>query len=403
MTTAIVAPDVYAVGVKDPGLTVFDIVIPTEYGTTYNSYLVRGTEKTALIDCVKRPFADEFFRNIEEILPVEKIDYVVINHSEPDHSGAIVDLLARHPDVTVLFSRAAKSFVDNLVNAGYTFRVVGDNEELPLGGKTLRFMNQPFLHWPDTIFTYLVEDKILFPCDFLGCHYSSSLTFNDELTEPEKEKARSAFSFYYNTIMRPYKEHILNACNRLKDVPLSIIAPSHGPILRKDVQEYLAWYAERASAAKATAEKKVVIAYVSSYGNTAKMAMKVAEGIAAGGLKPMLMNIVDVPMEQVIDELDVCVGFMLGSPTLNSNVPHPILHLIGNLVTLNMKGKPASVFGSYGWSGEAIKTIQDILTSMRIKVSPEPIKFRMTPSAQDLQVCFDFGKKFAESIGGAAA
>jgi flavorubredoxin len=399
MPTVTLAPDVHCVGVKDPGLTVFDIVIPTEYGTTYNSYLVKGTEKTALIDCVKRPFAGEFLRNIEEILPLGKLDYVIVNHSEPDHAGGLVDLLERNPNVTVLLSRSAKTFVDNLVNAGFPFRIVNDNEELPLGGKTLRFINAPFLHWPDTILTYLIEDRILFPCDFLGAHFSTPEYFNDELKEPEK--ARKAFEFYYGTIMRPYKEHILRACDRLKDVPLSMIAPSHGPVLRKNPQEYLAWYRERASVAERVKERKVVIVYASAYGNTAAMARKVAEGVAAAGLTPVLMNSVETPMNSIIDQLEVSVGFLIGTSTLNSNVPHPILHLIANLVVLNMKGKTASVFGSYGWSGEAIKTVQDILTSMRIKVSPEPIRVRMTPSEQDLQACFDFGKKFGESAGSA--
>src|SRR3990170_4369887 len=208
MPIVTLAPDVHCVGVKDPGLTIFDIVIPTEHGTTYNSYLVKGTEKTALID------------------------YVIVNHSEPDHAGALVELLERNPSVTVLLSRSAKTFVDNLVNAGFPFRIVNDDEKLPLGGKTLRFINAPFLHWPDTILTYLVEDRILFPCDFLGSHFASKEFYNDELQEPEK--ARNAFEFYYSTIMRPYKEHVLKACERLKSFPVSMIAPSHWPILRKD-------------------------------------------------------------------------------------------------------------------------------------------------------------------------
>src|SRR5512134_1123243 len=279
MPTVTIAPDVYAVGVKDPGLTVFDIVIPTEYGTTYNSYLVRGTEKTALIDCVKRPFAGEFLRNIEEILPLGKLDYVIVNHSEPDHAGGLVDLLERNPNVTVLLSRSAKTFVDNLVNAGFKFRIVNDDEELALGGKTLRFINAPFLHWPDTILTYLVEDRILFPCDFLGAHYASPEHFNDELSDPGK--ARKAFEFYYGTIMRPYKEHILKACARVRECGPAMIAPSHGPILRKDPLSYLDWYEKRAAAGSRVAEKKVAVVYASAYGNTATMAVKVAEGLTA--------------------------------------------------------------------------------------------------------------------------
>jgi len=395
---ATLAPGVHWVGAKDPGLAIFDIVIPTEYGTTYNAYLVRGSDKTALIDCVKRPFAEELFRNIGEFLPVDKLDYVVVNHSEPDHAGALVYLLERNPGVTVLLSRSAKTFVDNLVNAGFKYRIVSDNDELPLGGKTLSFINAPFLHWPDTILTYLKEDRILFPCDFLGAHYSSPEFFNDELVEPWK--ARNAFEFYYSTIMRPYKEHVLKACERVKALPVSMIAPSHGPILRKDPGSYVAWYEERASVLSRVTGKKVAIVYVSAYGNTAAMAGKVAEGVRAGGADPVLMNAVEMPMEKIIDEFETAAGFLIGTPTLNSNVPHPILQLIANLVVLNVKGKPASVFGSYGWSGEAIKTVQDILVSMRLKVSPEPVRVRMAPSDADLASCVEFGKRFAEIVRG---
>ena len=399
MATVTLAPDVYWVGVKDPGLTVFDIVIPTEFGTTYNAYLVKGREKTALIDCVKRPFGEELFRNLAGLVPAEKLDYVIVNHSEPDHAGALVDLLARNPDVTVLLSRAAKTFVDNLVNAGFRFRIVNDNDELDLGGKTLRFINAPFLHWPDTILTWLVEDRILFPCDFLGAHFASPEHFNDEISDPGKAaKARKAFEFYYGTIMRPYKDHILKACARVRECNPAMIAPSHGPILRKDPLSYVDWYEARAAAGSRTAAKKVAVVYASAYGNTAAMAAKVAEGLSAGGASPVVLNSVETPMQAIVDELETAAGLLIGTPTLNGNVPHPILALIANMVVLNMRGRPASVFGSYGWSGEAVKTVQDILTSMRLKVAPEPIRVRMTPSEGDLKTCFDFGKKFAEIV-----
>jgi len=339
MATVTLAPDVYSVGVKDPGLTVFDIVIPTEFGTTYNAYLVKGTDKTALIDCVKRPFGEELFRNLAPHVPVEKLDYVIINHSEPDHAGALVDLLARNPGVTVLLSRTAKTFVDNLVNAGFKFRIVNDNDELALGGKTLRFINAPFLHWPDTILTFLVEDRILFPCDFLGAHYASPEYFNDELSDPGK--ARKAFEFYYSTIMRPYKEHILKACARARECAPAMIAPSHGPILRKDPLSYLDWYEQRAAAGSKVGKNKVAVVYASAYGNTAKMASKVAEGLKAGGAVPVVMNSVEIPMQAIVDELETSAGFLIGTPTLNSNVPHPILALIANVVVHSMRGKPA--------------------------------------------------------------
>ncbi|MBE0603593.1 MAG: MBL fold metallo-hydrolase, partial [Deltaproteobacteria bacterium] len=229
--------DVFYVGVNDPGLTVFDIVIPTESGTTYNSYLVKGTEKTAIIDCVKQSFTDGWFKKIEEIVPVAKIDYVVINHSEPDHSSGIVDLLKRNPNVQVYLTRSAKTFIDNIVNGPYNAHVINDNEELPLGGKTLRFLSQPFLHWPDTMMSYAVEDKVLFSCDFLGRHCATEKIFDDEIEK--SEKLHNAMVVYNSMIFRPFREPVLQGCERIKDLPISMVAPSHGPVLRKSWREVM--------------------------------------------------------------------------------------------------------------------------------------------------------------------
>jgi flavorubredoxin len=401
VTTTLVK-DIYYVGVNDPGLTVFDIVIPTESGTTYNSYLVKGTEKTALIDCVKRGFAGQFLKNIDEIVPVEKIDYLVINHSEPDHAGGIVDVLKRNPNVPVYLTRSAKSFIDNIVNGPYNAHIISDNEELSLGGKTLRFMVQPFLHWPDTMFTYAVEDKVLFSCDFLGRHFATEKLFDDEIEK--SEKLHNAMVVYNSMIFRPFKEPILSACERLKDLPISMVATSHGPVLRKSWREVMAYYKERASAPmEKRKEKRVAIIYVSAYGNTTLMAKKVAEGVAAAGCKPVLLDGGEVSIHKILDELDESIGFLIGTPTLNSNLPHPIYSMLGYLVVLNVKGLTSSAFGSYGWSGEATKIVTDIMAAMRIKVYPEPIKFKMTPSEADLQTCFEFGKKYAEAVGGGAA
>ncbi|MBP1627199.1 MAG: FprA family A-type flavoprotein [Holophagaceae bacterium] len=401
MALITLAPDVYSVGVKDPDLAIFDIVIPTECGTTYNAYLVKGSDKTALIDCVKRPFSDEFIQNITDICPLESIDYVIVNHSEPDHSGALVELLQLRPDAEVLFTRAAKSFIDNLVNRDYRHRIVKDGEELQLGGKTLVFQETPFLHWPDTMLTWLKEDRILFTCDFLGAHYSSESNFNDELKDPEA--AQRAFEFYYATIMRPYKDYILKATQRVRELNPKIVAPSHGPILRKDPLSYLDYYEERASILNRIHEVRVPVVYVSAYGNTEAMARKVAEGLAEGGVTPVLLNAVETPIAAIVDEFEKASGFLIGTPTLNADVPHPILELVASLVFLNMRGKPASVFGSYGWSGEAIRTVHDILQSMRMKVGPDPIKARMTPSKAELEECVNFGRTFAEIVKAPAA
>jgi flavorubredoxin len=401
VTTTLVK-DIHYVGVNDPGLTHFDIVIPTECGTTYNSYLVKGAEKTAVIDCVKQSFTDGWFKKIEEIVPVGKIDYVVVNHSEPDHSSGIVDLLKRNPNVQVCLTRSAKTFIDNIVNGPYNAHVVNDNEEISLGGKTLRFLVQPFLHWPDTMMTYAVEDRVLFSCDFLGRHFATEKIFDDEIGDTEK--LHNAMVVYNSMIFRPFKEPVLQGCERIRDLPISMVAPSHGPVLRKSWREAMAFYKERAAAPlEKRKEKKVAIVYVSAYGNTTMMAKKVAEGVAAAGCKPVLVNAAEVSIHKILDELDESIGFLIGAPTLNSNLPEPIYAMLGYLVVLNVKGLTSSAFGSFGWSGEATKIVTDIMAAMRIKVFPEPIKFKMTPTEADLKTCFEFGKKYAEAVGGASA
>jgi len=210
---------------------------------------------------------------------------------------------------------------------------------------------------------------------------------------------------YNSMIFRPFKEPVLQACERIKDLPIAMVAPSHGPVLRKSWREVMNIWRDRAAVPleKRKTEKKVAIIYVSAYGNTTMMAKKVAEGVAAAGCKPELVNAAEVDIHRILDELDESIGFLIGAPTLNSNLPEPIYAMLGYLVVLNVKGLTSSAFGSFGWSGEATKIVTDIMAAMRIKIFPEPIKFKMTPTEADLQTCFEFGKKYAEAVGGAAA
>lgn len=392
---------VYWVGAKDPDLAVFDIVIPTEYGTTYNSYLVRGEKESGVIDCVSHPFHGEWLEKISEHISPKELDFVVINHSEPDHSGAIVELMKVNPDITVYLSKAAKGFVDNIVNADYNVSIVDDGDVLDMGGKKLSFVLAPFLHWPDTIFTYDETEAVLFPCDCFGSHYSTEKLFNDELEEEEKKSAQMAFRYYYNTIMRPYKEFILKAYDKIKDKKIDIIAPSHGPVLRESPWEYVEWYRERASILQRKGDrKKVVVIYASAHGNTAAMAKKVAEGVKREGADVSLLNTADATMNTIIDEIEVADAVIFGTSTLNATIPKPILNIISNMVVLSVRGMYFSVFGSYGWSGEAIKMVQDILTTMRLKLAAEPLRVRMSPSDEELARCEELGGEVAGKVLG---
>ena len=391
--------DVFWVGVLDPELVVFDIVIPTEHGTTYNAYLVKGKEKIALIDTVKEPFKDDYLNLIGTIVDPKKIDYIVINHTEPDHSGALPYLIDFLPNITPVYSKTAKTFVNSILHKEFNPIVVGDGDKLDLGGKTLSFVSAPFLHWPDTMFTYLEEEKILFPCDAFGAHYCSEQRFNDEIAE--QKVVHDAFEYYYKCILRPFKDHIARAMDKIADLDIDIIAPSHGPILRSNASDYIEHYKNWAYKTKnSSVKKKISIIYVSSYGNTSKMAKCIARGAAIPGVEISLYNVTEVSMDEIVDEVEISDGIMIGTPTLNAKTPEPIFDILSKLVTLNVKGKAAAVFGCYGWSGEAIQMTEDILKSFRFKIVAGSCKLKMVPTEEELKQCEEFGRAYAKKLLG---
>ena len=388
--------DVYWIGSVDPGLVVFDIVIPTKHGTTYNSYLVKG-EKIAVIDTVKSYCVDDFISKIRSLVRPEDIDYIIINHTEPDHSGGLIRLMELAPNAIPVFSRGARTFVKNILHKEFDYKEVKAGDSIDLGGKVLKFISAPFLHWPDTMFTYLETDKILFPCDAFGSHYCSDKRFNDELDS--KEDAFTAYEFYYDTILRPFKKHVIAALDNIKDIDIDIIAPSHGPILRENINKYIDAYREWAGKTKKYPDKKkIAIIYVSSYGSTQKMAESIYRGACQPDTDVSLLNAAEIEMDSLLDEIDAADGIILGTPTLNAKAPKPIFDIISSLVTLNIRGKAAAVFGCYGWSGEAVQIIEDILKSLRFKIALEGCKLRMTPSEEALNGCEEFGSKFASLV-----
>ncbi len=388
--------NVYWVGVQDPELAVFDIVVPTEHGTTYNSYLVRG-EKVAIIDTVKAHFVDEFLENIQSLVNLEDIGYIIINHTEPDHSGGLIRLMELAPQAIPVFSRGARSFVKNILHKEFEYKEVKDGDCIDLGNKTLKFISAPFLHWPDTMFTYLVEDKILFPCDAFGSHYSSDKRFNDQLDN--KEEAFQAFEFYYNAILRPFKMYLSNALNNIQKFEIDTIAPSHGPILRENLERYIESYRKWSEKGMHdSGRKRIAVIYVSSYGSTKKMAERIAKGANLPDTEVSLFNAAEVDLEILMDSIEASDEIILGSPTLNAKAPKPIFDIISSLVMLNVRGKAAAVFGCYGWSGEAVQIIEDILRSLRFKIVEAGFKLRMIPTDEAMNGCEEFGRKCATAI-----
>jgi len=397
MKSVTIKDGIHWVGVYDPDLEIFDIVVPTKHGTTYNSYLVEGTKGKTLIEASKQVFTDEYLETIRELTPIEDIDYIILNHTEPDHSGSLPELLRINPNMQVLCSKTAKSFVENIVNTDFNCRTVTDGDYLDLGNKKLTFFHTPFLHWPDTMFTYLESDNILFPCDFLGAHYCPENIFNDQLKN--KDDAKKAFEFYYNSIMRPYKEHVLKALNKIEKLDIDVICPSHGPILRENINYYISFYKEKANRYyRNNPEKQVIIVYASAYGNTKLMADKIKAGIEDSGVKVKIFDAAGDNISEIIDEIEISHGLVVGTATINAKAPKPIFNLFAHLVALNVSGRNAGAFGSFGWSGEGVKMCEDILRTMRMKLPQPSLKFKMTPSEKELQEAYEWGNSFGLAV-----
>lgn len=387
-----VADEVFWVGALDPLVRTFDVIMKAEEGTTYNSFLVRGSHKTALIDTVKEKFIPEFISNLAEFGGPGNIDYIVLNHTEPDHSGALGELIDRMPGAQVIISQKAEIFLRHLLNREVNIRLVGDGDTIDLGGERLRFVSAPFLHWPDTMFTYLERTRVLFTCDFLGSHYCDDRFFNNLVNDFSR-----SFRYYFQSIIRPSKKYVLDAVSKLEELDIEIIAPGHGPILRKDARKYIEMYREWSRVERAF-EKLLLIFYVSIYGNTARMAAEIAKGVREEGVAARIFDVTETKPEDVLDEIEKADGVVVGSPTINHDAVKPIWDLLSSLATINVSGKVGASFGSYAWSGQAPKLIEERLRGLRFKI-PEPfVRAQFVPTESDIKACREFGSRLAKSL-----
>jgi len=391
--------NIYLVGVQDPNLRIFDIVMYTKYGTTYNSYLVIGSEKVALIENVKYKFFEQFLDNIKEIIDPAKIDYLIINHTEPDHSGSIERLLEINPKIEIFGSSSAIRFLKKISNKSFNYQVVNDGDQISLGNKTLRFISAPFLHWPDSIYTYLIEDSILFTCDSFGCHYSTENLDINWVMDNDKEGFMDAYKYYYDVIMSPFKSYVLQAIEKIKDLRIDIIATGHGPILTNYKDELLGLYRLWSEKLLKKPEKPyVVIVYVSAYGYTEMLAKKISEAIVQSGIDVLLYNAIEHKIEDILEKIYMAKGVLFGSPTINSDALLPIYEILIRLNPIVHGGKIAAAFGTYGWSGEAVSNIEARLKQLRFKVVEPGLKVNFKPNDEELKKAYEFGILFAEKI-----
>ncbi len=390
--TVEIKPDIHWVGALHPELRVFDDLFPTEHGSTYNSYLVKGSQKTALIDTVKGKFTDQFLDKLRSLVDPAGIDYIIVNHTEPDHSGSLAYLLEQCPGATVVSTQAGKNFIGNMIHKPFVSRVVKDGDTIDLGGRTLRFIIAPFLHWPDTMFTRLEEENLLFTCDAFGAHYCDvQHIFNDET-----EDFTSARQFYFDCIFRPFKDKVLAAIEKIRHDVIDMILPSHGPIIRRDpwkvIQQFEQW-------SKPTSfGRKVVLLYLSPHGNTAKMAQAVAEGAARDGIEVSSHHIVGMADDEVRTLMEEADALVFGIPTVARDIPPPVWHVLAFLSSVRLKTSLAAVFGSYGWSGEACKMAEERLKGMGLKLVAEPVRAVFTPTDEVLSQCRALGAAVSEAV-----
>ncbi|MBU0690126.1 MAG: FprA family A-type flavoprotein [Gammaproteobacteria bacterium] len=395
------APGTHWIGALDPALREFDIILKTANGTTYNSYCVRGDNGVAIIDTVKASHAGEFFTRLEQVARYDEISTIVLNHLEPDHSGALPELMRRAPQAKLYISAKAQLMLKALVKTDdLQFNVVETGDRVELGGRTLHFFSTPFLHWPDTQCTLVEEQGILFSGDVFGCHFCDPRLFNDKVGD-----FRFSFEYYYQHIMRPFREHVLEALELLEPLELKTIAPAHGPILRDAPQSYLQRYKQLAAPLLhnevGANDKSLLVFYISSYGNTALMAQAVAEGAETeAGVRVSLYDLQasgGLPFVDLIEEAD---GIAIGSPTINGDAVKPVWDLLSSLAVIKVRDKLGASFGSYGWSGEAINMIEDRLRGLKLRVPVKGVRAKLIPNEEEMQRCRDLGKQLAQHLTG---
>lgn len=397
MSAVKVTEKAYWVGALDPELKIFDVVMETQFGTSYNAYFLKGSEKTALVDSVKDGFFDVLKDNVNEVGDFEKIDYIICNHTEPDHAGAILKTIELAKNAKVVCTKAASLNIMEITNKkDIDFIIVKDGMKLDLGDLELTFYIMPLLHWPDTMFTYVESEKLLLTCDAFGFHYAAENIF-DDLTEYTDDMKVSQ-KLYYDCIVAPFGEHVLKAINKVVElgIKFDIIAPSHGPVLRGDPMEAVTRYAAWATKEKSE-NKKIFVGYVSCYGYTKEVALTIAQAAKADGVEVEVADIAEIGAAAAAAKIMDSDAFAIGSPTLNRDVLKPVWDTLTSIDVINIKGKKAACFGSYGWTGEAVKYMQNRLECVGVKVL-DTLQFKMKADEKDLEAAKNIGKNLLESV-----
>jgi flavorubredoxin len=383
-----IADGVYWVGARDWNRRVFDALIPLPQGTTYNAYLVVGSDKTALIDTVNPGFEGELVSRIRQVASPESLDYVIMNHAEPDHAGSIPHVMELSKDARLVTTeKGAKMAQVQYGVPAERITTVKDGDTIGLGGKTLEFVEAPWLHWPETMFTYLEENKVLFPCDFLGFH--SAYGFYDDEVEEFVPFAQR----YFGEIMMPFRKMGQKALEKIEGLDIELIAPSHGPIHRNP-ERILGLY--RTWTAGETKEK-VIVVYVTMWKSTEAMVEAMVETLMAEGLEVSLHNLVHADLGDVARDLVDSRAIVLGTPAVLGGM-HPLAIYAAHLVkALRPPLEYGAVLSSYGWGGGAVKQAAEILEPTKLEVVGA-VEINGPPSADDYGQIAEVGQQLASKI-----
>jgi len=366
-----IAPNIWKLGVIDWDRRLFDSLIPLPDGTSYNAYLVRGNEKTALLDTVDAAMPGKL---LEQLAEVKKIDYVIAHHAEQDHSGAIPAVLARYPGAVLVCSTKCKAMlVDHLCVDEKRICAMENGATLPLGGKTLEFIYTPWVHWPETMCTYCKEDKVLFTCDFFGSHLATSDAYSDD-----KERVYEAAKRYYAEIMMPFRAAIRTNIAEIEKRAIAMIAPSHGPVHRDPqfiVSAYKDWISD-------TPKNIAVIPYISMHGSTRAMVDRLVAALTERKITVHQFDLSVTDLGKLAITLVDAGTIVIGTPTVHVG-PHPtVAYAVSLANALRPKAKFASIIGSYGWAGRTVEQIASAIPNLKVEVL-EPVMCKGYPREKD--------------------
>lgn len=379
-----IKPNVYFLGAIDWDRRLFDSLIPLPDGTSYNAYLIKGTEKTVLLDTVDPTMSNVLLSQLKDI---EKIDYIVIHHVEQDHSGSLPAVLERYNSAKVLISTRGKDMlIDHLHIPEDRIITVEDGETVSLGDKNLRFIYTPWVHWPETIVTYLVEDKILFTCDFFGSHLATN-----ELYATDRARVYEAAKRYYAEIMMPFRNIIYKNLEKIKDLEISIIAPSHGPVYSEPefiIEAYKDWISDKP-------KNTVVIPYVSMHNSTKVMVDHLISALTDRGIRVERFDLASVDLGRLAIALVDAATVVVGTPTVLTG-PHPnAVYAVYLFNALKPKTRYVSIIGSYGWGGKTIEILKGMLTNLKVELL-EPVLAKGFPKEEDLKAIDKLADTIAE-------